>query len=84
MSKPLITGNSPAARELLTNMDNSLLVPMANPKMLADAILTLKEDKNLRDRIAKNGYALFKRKLTPRTIGAGLKSILTELVIDVA
>lgn len=80
MRKPLITGNSPAAREILTSMDNSLLVPMANSKILADAILTLKEDKNLRDRIAENGYQLFRKKLAPKVIGSSLKLALTELI----
>lgn len=79
MRKPLITGDSPAAREILTNMDNSLLVPMADSKMLADAILTLKEDKNLRDRIAEKGYQLFRKNLTPKVIGSKLKLILTEV-----
>ena len=80
MRKPLITGNSPAARELLINMENSLLVPMANSKILADAILTLKEDKNLRAKIAENGYQLFRKKLTPKIIGRRLKLALTDLV----
>jgi glycosyltransferase involved in cell wall biosynthesis len=80
MRKPLITGDSAAAKEILTDMDNSLLVPMVSPKMLAEAILTLKNDKKLRDKIAENGYKLFKEKLTPKAIGKELKSILMELV----
>jgi len=80
MKKPLITGDSPAAREILKNMKNCILVPMANPKALAEAILTLKEDKKLRDKIAESGYSLFKEKLTPKAIGKELKSFLTELI----
>jgi len=80
MRKPLITGDSPAAREILVNMENSLLVPMANPKAIADAVLTLKEDKRLREKIAENGYRLFKKKLSPTAIGKDLKLILTEIV----
>jgi glycosyltransferase involved in cell wall biosynthesis len=80
MRKPLITGNSSAAREILANMDNSILVPMANSKILADAILTLKEDRTLRDRIAERGYQLFREKLTSKVIGRKLKLALTELV----
>jgi len=79
MQKPLITGDSSAAREILVNMKNSLLVPMANPEALADAILTLKEDQKLREKIAENGYRLFKKKLCPKAIGKELKSVLVEL-----
>jgi len=80
MEKPLITGDSPAAREILKNRENCILVPMANPKAIADAVLTLKDDKRLREKIAENGYNLFKEKLNPKAIGKDLKLILTELV----
>lgn len=80
MKKPLITGDSPAAREILKDEENCVLVPMADPQALAEAILTLKEDKKLRDTIAENGYRLFKEKLSPRAIGKELKSVLIELI----
>lgn len=80
MRKPLITGDSPAAREILVDRLNSILVPMANPEALAEAILTLKEDEELRNRIAENGYGLFKKKLSPKAIGKELESFLTELI----
>jgi len=80
MEKPLITMNSPAAREILNDGENCVLVPLANPKALAEAILMLKEDKNLRDKIAEEGYRLFKEKLNPKAIGKELKAILTELI----
>ena len=80
MEKPLITMNSPAAREILNDGENCVLVPMANPKALAEAILMLKDDKNLRDKIAEKGYKLFQEKLNPKAIGKELKAILTELI----
>jgi glycosyltransferase involved in cell wall biosynthesis len=80
MRKPLITGDSPAAREILTDRENCILVPMANPKALAEAILRLKEDEKLGDKIAENGYRLFKERLSPEAIGKDLKSTLMELI----
>lgn len=80
MKKPLITGDSPAAREILVTKENSLLVPMANPRILADAILSLKEDNKLKKKIADNGHKLFKKILSPRAIGVQLKHNLTELL----
>ena len=80
MRKPLVTGDSPAAREILKDRENCVLVPMANPKALAEAILTLKSDKKLRNKIAENGYQLFKEKLIPEAIGRKLKKLLIKLV----
>lgn len=74
MKKPLITGDSPAARELLKNQENCILVPMANSKALAEAILKLKNNDRLRQHIAQNGYELFKQRLSPEVIGRELKS----------
>jgi len=80
MKKPLITGDSPAARELFSHKNNAILCKMADPRALADSILMLKEDERLRQKIAENGYKLFKEKLTPEVIGLQVKNILEELV----
>jgi glycosyltransferase involved in cell wall biosynthesis len=78
MKKPLITGDSPAVREVLTNNKNALLCEMANPEALADAILVLKEDRELRTKIAENGYKLFNERFTPQRLGFELKLIIEE------
>jgi glycosyltransferase involved in cell wall biosynthesis len=78
--KPLITGDSLAAREILKDAENCMLVPVADPEALAEAILTLKKDKKLRNKIAENGYTLFKNKLSLKATGEELKSILTNLI----
>jgi glycosyltransferase involved in cell wall biosynthesis len=80
MKKPLITGDSPAAREVFRHMDNCMLVPMANPKALAEAILTLKNDDDLRKKIANNGYKLYKERFSLEVIGQELKANLLEII----
>lgn len=80
MKKPLITGDSPAARELFSHKNNAILCKMADPSALADSILMLKEDEKSRQKIAENGYKLFKENLTPKVIGLQVKNILEELV----
>jgi glycosyltransferase involved in cell wall biosynthesis len=80
MRKPLITGDSPATKELFTHKKNCLLVPMADPKAIAEAILMLRQDKKLRNSIAEKGYTLFTEKLCPKAVGKELKSILVELI----
>lgn len=69
MKKPVIVGDNPANRELFENRRNALLVEHANSDSLADAILELKEDTNLRFHIAEEGYRTFKNRCTPSVIG---------------
>lgn len=83
MRKPLITGISPAVMEGgINNRVNALLVEMANPEAIADAILELKDDEKLKNNIAKNGYMLFKENFTPNIIGKAVKNALEEIVSD--
>lgn len=79
MGKPLITGDSLAIKEAgIVNRKNALLVQMANPSAIAHAILELKEDEELRENIAREGYRLFKKSFTPPIIGRDLKKAITE------
>ena len=80
MKKPLITGDSPAARKVFKDKENVLLCEMANPESLAEAILMLKEDENLRNRIAENGYMLFKERFCLLEIGKEVKKIIQSLI----
>jgi len=79
MAKPLITGNSPAAREVLTDKENCILCPMAHAEAIAKSILLLKNDDSLREKISQNGYLLFQQRFTPAIIGEEVKSALEEL-----
>ncbi len=69
MAKPLITGDSPAAREVFTSGQNVLLCQMGSPEALADAIRTLMNDDAFRQNIAKAGYKLFTENFTTMEIG---------------
>jgi len=72
MGKPLITGSSTAARAVFKDGENALLSARGNPNDLAEKILMLKNDPNLRESIAKNGRELFLAKFQPKTIVAPL------------
>ncbi len=80
LGKPVITGDSPAAREVLIHGTDAILCEMANPQALAQAILLLKRDRPLREKIAKQGYLSFQNKFSARVIGATVKNYLTEVV----
>lgn len=68
MKKPLITADTPAIRELFKNEENCLLSNVADSADLAQKILLLKNNSELRNRIAENGYKLYKEKLTPKIL----------------
>ncbi|MCK4918266.1 MAG: glycosyltransferase family 4 protein [Candidatus Pacebacteria bacterium] len=78
MKKPVITADTPAVRELF-NDDDLYLVPAANPQELAKAILKLKADRELREKLAQNSYNKFMQKCTLETLGKELVKIINEI-----
>ncbi len=78
MKKSVITADTQAVRELL-NQDDLLLIKSADPKMLADAILRLKNDPAGRAVFAQNAYKKFVKYATPEILGQQLKNIIQQL-----
>lgn len=76
MGKAHISADVPAMRELFKDRENILFCQRANPESLAQKILELKNNQELRKRIAQNGYELYKSKATPEIIA---KELLTNL-----
>ncbi len=80
MAKPLITGDSPGAKEAgFEDRENAFLVEMRNPSAIARAILDAKSNNGLRRHVAEQGHRLFKQRFTPKIIGATLKAVLEEV-----
>jgi glycosyltransferase involved in cell wall biosynthesis len=78
IGKPLISGDSPAIRQVCTHMENIYLCERANPKSIADAIITLWNKPSLRDKIAQNGYRLFNDQYNLKKNGNRYKTHLIE------
>ncbi len=79
MAKPLITGRNDPVQELLTHRESAYLIERANPRALADAIIELKENIPLRDKIAQGGYEVFKENCTLEKLGQGFAEIIREM-----
>lgn len=79
MGRPVITGDTQAAREVLTDGRNCLLVPTGDSKALAAALQRLAEDAQLGARIAEGAATLFVSKYTSRAIGGRLCELLESL-----
>lgn len=80
MAKPLITGDTPAMREILANKKNCLFCKMMDAEDLASKILELKNNPPLREELAKNIYQTYLNYFTPKAIGAELLKIIKEAV----
>jgi glycosyltransferase involved in cell wall biosynthesis len=73
MAKPLITADTPAARDLLTNGEDAVLCK-ATPNSIAESIIKLKIDPALREKIAQNGHKVFKERCTLLAVGNQIKT----------
>lgn len=78
MKKPVITGDTPAAREILQHRINSLLCDTANPRAIAEAVLLLKENENLRKNIAEAGFSLYQDSLSSVRIAEEFEKVLEK------
>jgi len=76
MGKPLITADTPAAREALDNGESAILIPPGDPEALAEAVATLHKDAELREKIAAGGLALFRDRFSYAALG---KTLLEDL-----
>lgn len=77
-ARPIITADTQATRELFDDNECVLLCRGGDAEDLADKILQFKNDPNLKNKIAQNGYRLFREKLTEKNIGTQLLRILYE------
>jgi glycosyltransferase involved in cell wall biosynthesis len=80
MRKPLITGDCSLIRTAFTHGEHLYLCERANPEALADAILTLRDDAELREHLAESGYRLFQAHYTIDRTSVRLAKYLYELV----
>lgn len=80
MAKPVITGDCAATRELLVDGEHAILCELGNPEAIAAAVLRLKADPELCQRLARNGYDLFLGKCSPQAIGERAKQHLKDIV----
>ena len=80
MKIPMITCRSPGIQELFTDNENIILCERSDPESLAKAILKLKNDEKLRDKIRENAYELFLKKCSIDPIGKKLYSVLNKIL----
>jgi glycosyltransferase involved in cell wall biosynthesis len=77
---PLVTADTPAARELLVNEESALLVPPGDPGALADAVRRLATEADLAQRIAAGGRAAYERQASEAVLGRRWRGIIERLL----
>jgi glycosyltransferase involved in cell wall biosynthesis len=77
---PLITADTPAARELLVDGESALLVPPGDATALAAAIQRLAENGELAQHIAAGGRAAYERAASEAVLGTRWRTLIEGLL----
>jgi glycosyltransferase involved in cell wall biosynthesis len=79
---PLLTADTPAARELLVHNETALLVPPGDAEALAAALRALQADPELARRLGAGGLAAYEAQASERVLGARWRALLERAVAD--
>ena len=77
---PLVTADTPAARELLRDGVSALLVPPGDPHALAEALRRLAGDAELAERIGAGGHAVYRAHASEDVLGRRWRGLLEGLL----
>ena len=77
---PLITADTPAARELLTDGHDALLVPPGDPVALAAAVRRLARDRVLADAIGAAGRETYAARASEAVLGVRWRALLERAI----
>ena len=75
---PLVTADTPAARELLVHEQSALLVPPGDPQALAAAVGRLAADPALAQKLSQGGLAAFREHASEDVLGQRWRSVLEQ------
>ncbi len=76
LGKPVITGSYPPIRRNFSHRETLYMVEPGSSEDLARAILELKNNPALRQKIGQNGYEYLRRVFSEKKVGERLKNIL--------
>ena len=78
--RPIVTTDTPGCREICIDGENGFLVPLFDPKSLADRLQTLVEDESLRRRMGAAGRALVEREFSAEGVAARTLELYDRLL----
>jgi glycosyltransferase involved in cell wall biosynthesis len=77
---PLVTADTPAARELLADGESALLVPPGDPAALAEALRRMASNAELARGLSERGLAAYREHASEDVLGERWRRLLEELV----
>jgi len=77
---PLVTADTPAARELLVGGESALLVPPGDPAALAEAVRTIAADETLAGSLSSGGRSAYERRASETVLGPRWRAIIERLL----
>jgi glycosyltransferase involved in cell wall biosynthesis len=77
---PVVTADTPAARELLLHDESALLVPPGDADALAEALRRLAADPELARRIAAGGLNAYREQASEAILGARWRGLIEDLL----
>ncbi len=80
MGKPFITGDGKGIRELVENGKEAMLIEKGSEIALVNAILTLKKDSALREKLSKNALLKYKSEFTDEKIGEYMLKVVESAI----
>lgn len=75
---PVVTTNVGGIPEVCANEENALIVPAKDSKALANGMLKLIEDKNLRNKLGENGRKLVEEKYSWARVGIDVQRVYED------
>jgi glycosyltransferase involved in cell wall biosynthesis len=77
---PVVTADTPAARELLTDDADALLVPPGDPAALAAAVQRLAAEPELARKLGEAGRRTYEERASEAVLGSCWRSVLERAV----
>ena len=77
---PLVTADTPAARELLVHGESALLVPPGEPEALAAALRALRADRELAQSLSEGGRAAYEARASEQVLGSRWRGFVEGVV----
>ncbi len=80
LNKVVMTADAPVIRSVFTHKENIYIVTPADVDALVAAILELKNNPELRQKIAQNGYGMFTKNFLPKVVGKKIIDYIKEIL----
>ncbi len=80
LGRPLLTADTPGAREALVDHETAFFCAAGDAAALAEAIIAIRDDPVLAESVGAQGHALFEACFSPAAVGTQLMKLLCQLV----